>query len=350
MAREEREVNGSTETATTRVPGQRVLVTGRTYPSDDAYRAVRALDALGGKAPLKPIVEGDGRSQPTVSLHIKAAIALGWIERSGTPNTSTARYALTHDGRAEVRRRENRGAAVTVALGSAPDETPAAPEPTNGRPSLRTRVIKALCEEREWGLIDLTRAVRSNHRDTFGPRDVATILNTLNKQGLVTFVEGGHENGHHSLMKIRATKRLLVEEGVDTTAREIGRPRHHDEAPQHAGDRTDFRTHETRAEGGPIEHISVTPLMSIPAAEPEPWPILAELRERIRAQEAGRTRSEALIDAAELLAKVDPEESERLFARGSALAATLTLTPIEDEYLRFAEGARSGEPKGPTDA
>jgi hypothetical protein len=254
------------------------------------------------------------------------------VEKRGTPGTVSASYALTRDGRAEVRRREP-SSTITVDLGSGPvglatsalDESAIAVVPSDvpdGSPSIRQRVIKALCDEREWTLMGLTQAIRTSHRDTVGPRDVGAVLNSLNQQGLVTFVEGGFENGHNSLTKIKATKRLLAQENVDTTSREVGTPRHVGEAPQHKTDRTDFRTHGHRAEGGPITTERAAPVIPQPKPEPivgpEQFPIVRALVAR-RAQ---------LTTAAQLLE--DAGQDELALA---TLAKVDDYTPLEREAM-----------------
>jgi hypothetical protein len=356
--------------------------------TEQTSRFLDALADLGGKAGFTAIQAKAGLSAASTQRVMLTAVADGLVERSGAPRTPLARIALTHAGRAEVRKRRP-NSILTVPLGSSADDQAyetvrvsmsegeaarAMRNPVvvagmiNGAreaASLRSRIIKALCDEREWGLIGLTQVVRRDHKDQTSPRDVGAVLNSLNQQGLVTFTEGAQEIGHHSLTKIRATKTLLRQEGIDTDARVIGEQK--GGTPQHKTDRTDWRTHSPRAEGGPIEHVIAPedevveedvvvewpnpsqpmlalppePTLDVPSAPevPEPtqraFPLLEALRERQSASIGQALRADRYLLAASVLEEEDPEESARLLAKAGEVAGE-PLSPLEIEYLDFA--------------
>lgn len=328
------------------------MATPKTVSDESAFRVVVALGEQGGVGRFQDIERLTGTKTSTTQGYIRGSIERGWVTKTGPDRSIHSRYTLTADGRAELRKRKPT-AVITVPLGSGP--TGLAMSATDvvalasAREvasdvmvaSLRQRTITALCSEKEWPtLISLLQEVRTGHRDTTSPRDLGAVLNSLNQQGLVTFVEGGYDNGHHSLTKIRATKRLLLQEGVDTTRREVRPPgaSHTGEAPQRVGDRTDFRTHAPSAEGGPITRARVIPAEVV--APPADWPLLDALLTTHEHYVTEQRRASALIEAATALADLDPEESERLFGRAAEVASGASLTPLEVEYLRFAEAHR----------
>lgn len=326
----------------------------RRITDEKALRVVNAIDALGRPARFEEIERETKTTTSTTAGYIKGAIDRGWVAKTGPNRSINSRYETTTAGLRAARKASD----LTVELGSGSDasadvviDAGEQPQPS----SLRERVMRALCDERTFGIVGLAREVRSDASLPFSFPELNATVKSLAREGLATYREGA-ENGHHALVDIRATRKLLIERGIDTTRREVG---HHGtgprrEAPMHAGDRTDFRTHRQRAEGGPIERLRVSVPMLPPAASitidavasasvptvvtiESEWPLLDAIEQRWSEQAEARRHADALIEAATLLADVDRAESERLFARSSEIAASVSVSSLEVEYLRFAQ-------------
>lgn len=355
--------------------------------ANDAF--LLALADLGGKSSFSQIGAKSGLQYPSgVKRAMDQLVSDGLIERQGIPRSPHATIALTGEGRSRVRQLRP-DTSIAIPLGSAPEPIPATVpqrmtlnhEQAAKLPlvdivvgtinadadtkSVRERIIAALCDQREWGLIGLTQAVRRDHRDLTGPREVGTILNSLNQQGYVTF-RMGNEGTHHSMTNIKASKKLLRERGV-TEARVIGERK--GGTPQHAGDRTDYRTHGKRAEGGevtverPLSEVRVEPEVAAalveagvaeaaveaapPTIDEEPlrfgvWPELQAIQDKVAARAEAETRAGKLLDAAAALEGIDDALAEELLARAAGQAQAVQLTALEAEYLAYAEMHRAG--------
>lgn len=211
--------------------------------------------------------------------------------------------------------------------------------------SLRTRVLRCIAEDGPVEDIQaLIKSIRrpGNRADNFGQHEITHIVKALNGQGLVKYVESRGTVGIPT--RIEATRQGFEAAGLQTYAREIGRQR--DGAPQHAGDRTDFRTHGHRAEGGEVLHIEGGPqtpenVPSAPAPAParkapdlSDYPLLADLVSRDQAGAERRRRADAYLEAAATLAEVNPSESERLMALAEEETGA-PFTSLEAEIVRF---------------
>lgn len=97
---------------------------------------------------------------------------------------------------------------------------------------------------------------------------------------------------------------------------------------------------ETIATGSTATVATIVARTVVP--EPVKWPVLAELRRKQEDQRIERDRVEKLMDAAEVLQLVEPEEAERLLQRAAEIASSIQLSPEAEEYLRFAAWAGLG--------
>jgi hypothetical protein len=229
-------------------------------------------------------------------------------------------------------------------------------------------------------VVDLVKSVR-NSNERIAPHEVVHLLWGLAKTGQVTFRETkSNTPGPATAMLTRIEATPLGFQTLGMPARPVDREvrvsrgpgRARQEAPQRKGDRTDFRTHGPRAEGGPIERRqgvpgatpepdqvtvlwghnlpqpdpepdpepSVTsdpPPANAAATEPEAWPILQQLRERAAASAAANARADAYLAAAAALEAVDGSRSAELLALADGALEAVALTPLEAEYLSFAE-------------
>lgn len=244
---------------------------------------------------------------------------------------------------------------TTVALGSAPTPTAGvevSPASNGTAPlaSLKLRLMRAVAEAGPFE--DTAALIRSVRRpdDSFDLHEVQHLLASLNKQGYVAYRE--NKNGaYRVLMRIEATKRGFEAVGLGTKYHEVGRKSKG--VPRKAGDRTDFRTHGFRAEGGPVE-VRQTPVV-VPVETPvetvkpvvasagrEVPPLLAALRERAEAKNRGAAKAARYLEAATLLEDVDVAEAERLLALAESFGGE-PFTALETEYLAFAEAVEKGE-------
>lgn len=85
----------------------------------------------------------------------------------------------------------------------------------------------------------------------------------------------------------------------------------------------------------PVEAVVDGPVVTM--TEPNPWPMLVELRARVAASSAERAKAERLMAAAELLDGLEPAIVEALIKTAEAAAASYALSRVEAEYLAFAE-------------
>ena len=242
----------------------------KSVSADNAFRVVEALAKIGGTGRFHEIEAGTNTSTSVTVAYAASAIDRGWVAKTGTPKSINSRYAITDAGKDELRKRKP-AFTITVPLGSGlvalaasaldmatvivpADETP-------GTVSLRQRLMTGICEEKQWAtLADLVEHIRRGPDDTFGLHEVQHIIYALSQQGLVVFVES-RTGTQKNLTKIRATKRLLEQEGVAVYNREVNSTKGGGtgQVPQHANDGTDFRTHQTHAEGGPITRSHIAP-------------------------------------------------------------------------------------------
>lgn len=293
--------------------------------------------------PIRPIVP-EPRRKSTLT------IPLGSAPASGDDFTM---ISLSHD---EYARLGERNTNVVVAAQIQQD-------------SLKNRLLKQIGVGGPYGtLLELMQALREP-RDNFGAHEITHLLFSLNKQGLIRFRENKRvatSSANAALEQIECTRQGFAACGLAARSVEVGRKKygHGGEPPQKPGDRTDFRTHTSRAEGSeiireaisdhrvdfpshdhPVEVRSAVPQSAValaptPEAPPVPvrssYPLLASLRASFAVRAAADAKASALADAAALLEQVDPEESARLMDRALA-ASPETLTPLEREYLAFAE-------------
>lgn len=106
--------------------------------------------------------------------------------------------------------------------------------------------------------------------------------------------------------------------------------------------RANFPDHQHGDEpSGPPSAPSVLPEPAPPPAPPKVtkpgnYPLLEALKASFAERAAADAKASALADAAALLEKIDPEESERLMSRALAMSPP-ALTPLEQEFLKYAE-------------
>lgn len=314
---------------------KRLAATGMSH-KDIAQRLQIGLSTVYKYAPGRQAGPGKKRRGGTLSVPLGSAAA------PAADETERAVLALTHEEMVAL------GQHPTIVAGQIIAD------------SLRQRLLKKICESGPYpDVLTLMRDTRraGDPRDNFGAHEVVHIIRrSLNVAGLVDYVEDRQGN----VTKIRATERGYEAAGYGTRYREVRRQRGGE--PQRRSDRTDFRTHRPRAEGGEImreplrpDHIAHFPdhaaLHGEPiAAGPEParedpqpasavsaapvavslgdFPLLTELLDRARkAAEA----SEYLLKAAELTG------DESLLERAVSLQPTYT--DLEAEYLRLAREA-----------
>lgn len=235
--------------------------------------------------------------------------------------------------------------------------------------SLRTRILSAVCRSGPFAdVLTLMKDLRrpGDPRDNFGAHEVTHIIKSLNKQGLVTYVEAS--TGSVVIpTKITATRQGASAAGLPTYNREIGRQRNG--APQRKGDRTDFRTHTARATGGevlreplapdhlrhfpehadkhqapepstPVERPEKAALAAPPVARQTPvqGPLLTELRARFAQNAEADEKASKYAEAAASLEAIDPKRSEELLALALEVGGK-PFTALEIEFLRYVAEA-----------
>lgn len=234
--------------------------------------------------------------------------------------------------------------------------------------SLKDRVLRMVCEYHPDDvdeLLDLihARGGRAQHHE------VVAVLYSLSKQGgLVTFREG-----RTGLSRIKATEagyRLLGYAPPKAEVKHFGGHKGHQyfDSPR-PGDPTDFRNHPSVARGGEVTVTRVYPpvvvdeqhvttdaeLRAVRDAQQDPprseggddihYPALAALRARVAASADDRRRAEAALQAAtDLEAAGLLDEAKHLERLAEGIAAGYSLTPIEAEYLRYAQDAEYAPP------
>lgn len=210
--------------------------------------------------------------------------------------------------------------------------------------SLKLRLLKAICEAgRIETVAELMEATKNGGpADNFGAHEVTHLLYSLNKDGLIKFRE--RKNSAVStgsvLHKLEATPAGFARVGAKAPIRVVGglRKSHARDVPLNREDRTDFRTHGQQAiRDAAVVTEAAQPSTNEDVAPVREWPLLKELRERAEAVAGLALRANALADAAAVLDGIDPEESERLLERAAELEARAGLSPLEREYLAFAE-------------
>lgn len=219
---------------------------------------------------------------------------------------------------------------------------------------------------------------------------IVAILWSMQKQGEVTFVEGtspsarSHSGAQHGVIKIEATDLLYSRLGWARPDRRKGWPPFvpASQTTSPVGvDRTKPSAHGLVAQGGEIERrmvvdrpipeaavvtpdegatypvgvdmtdhhnhdevaVVVSPYVSpslIPGNEPPVYvgsfPILTGLRAQQDARGEAERRADVYLQAAAVVESVNPDEANRMQGLAEAEVARFRLTPIEDEYLRFA--------------
>jgi hypothetical protein len=220
--------------------------------------------------------------------------------------------------------------------------------------SLRSRLLRAVVAAGPFGDSKaLSRYIRKP-TDNYGFHEVMHILFALNKDGLIAMNENTRGN-QKDITNIRARTAAY---------RELGYP-----VPKSNGsDKTDYNSHRSVAQGGPITHRKVEPevrqneklfpvtqrdrdiyerdaLATEPAlSEPEPatpeqvataaipsaWPVLDDLRSRVVQSVKNAQAAELLMQAAELTGDMS------LMERAAVLDESL-FTEAESEYLAYAD-------------
>lgn len=250
--------------------------------------------------------------------------------------------------------------------------------------SLKQRVEQAVVErgmypDSQTLMADLRRK-SSGVPANWSHHEVVSALHQLRKQGMVKFRVDKKPSAGHSVgnlgggapVQIVPTRAALdlhgrpstIKPGAETNGQTVhpvrppelenkvtgSHPAGWSRARHAAGrDYTEPRYHGSRATAvGPLERSRVsapeTPA-EVPVAAPEPqaqpdqFPLLTELQQRLRGREEAAARSARLVEAAALLAEDDPEESARLMAKAESLEGE-AFSSVEVEYLRFAEAHR----------
>lgn len=234
--------------------------------------------------------------------------------------------------------------------------------------TLRQRILKTVAEDGPFqDVLTLMRAMRrpGDPNDNFDSHEVTHIIKSLNKQGLVTYVERRSAGGGLEIPnRITITNRGCDAAGLPTYNREIGKTRNG--VPQHKTDRTDFRTHRPRAEGGEIikeplapDHLARFPghadLHGEPIASPAPeerpekplglavralppdaakYPLLTEVLRRFEANAEADAKAAKYAEAAAALEAIDPARSEELLALAMEVGGK-PFTPLEIEVLKY---------------
>lgn len=236
------------------------------------------------------------------------------------------------------------------------------------RDSLRKRTLRAVAVDGPFeDLMLLAQAMRQTD-DRWSIQDVATVLNSLNKQGLVKFRTGRSKGEHgggtadRSLFQIKCTDRGYTEAGFPPRSKELevgvtGRHAAGWSRNRHAvgKDYTEERYHLPWAKGGPIQRDYAADRPAGPEGpvlDPQqpvapavaPLVLGPELVRIFAKQEAiGRVarQAEALMAAAMMLEAVDAEEADHLMTRAAALQPE-PLSPLEQEYLDFVKAITGG--------
>lgn len=216
--------------------------------------------------------------------------------------------------------------------------------------SLRQAILRAVAENGPFKTAeDVMDFVQDNPRKT-NLHEVVHLLFSLNKSNLVAMKSSGPMGRMH-VTDVRARSAAYQELGITTpAAREVNNlgttklphvlsaHQHRGEEPLHRSDRTDFRTHRTIAEGGPVTVTKVAvPEPDVAKAEVSEWPILDRIRAVAAAGAENRLRAEKLMEAAAILEGISPDDSERLAKLAEETARETHLTATEIEYLAFAE-------------
>ena len=216
---------------------------------------------------------------------------------------------------------------------------------------------------------ELVEDLNKGHHTPVGPHEVVHLLWSLNKAGLITFREdkrSATSSANSYPVNVKATNRGKDEVQGKQQAFEVQGTNngygHAREVSSRPADRTDFRTHSAKAEGGEVERrmVGENPFVVEPEAvdalvqatkpptideepTPEPeWPLLQQLRDKAANATVAVGRAELLLEAAALIADVDAERAADLESEANRLAKLHQLSAFEAEYLAFAEHAGTG--------
>lgn len=202
---------------------------------------------------------------------------------------------------------------------------------------------------------DLTTALRQVPEIRIGGHEMTHLLYALKKQGKIDFRESSSGAAGYRQLRIESTVngRAYV--------RTLGvKPPQNEKEPTLSVDRGSVAarpngegigsvapaapavivkpdgTETVRPASDSVKPILAAELAKVLESPAPDWPLLTALRVR-EIEAAGRKHKAAkYLAAAEILADVDKAESERLLAQASDTAGDM-LTPLEEEYLRFAE-------------
>lgn len=242
---------------------------------------------------------------------------------------------------------------VIVAEARDVDTATARPADSISSNSLKTRLLREIARN---GPYDDIKTLTNDARrpgEGIGGHEVMHLLYALSKEGTVVFSE---RRNAKRVTRIRATTKGMAAAGYNGAHGAFAlsdRPN----VPRHvSGPDRDYRTHSSKAVGGPIERSHVAPqapetaapiVDAVPLSEPDPepsapvqraYPELERLRERIAAGRTREQRLDALLQAAEALSQIDPNAAADLRHRAERVAAeSPSLTALEAEYLAYAE-------------
>jgi hypothetical protein len=192
-----------------------------------------------------------------------------------------------------------------------------------------------------------------------GGHEVTHVLYDLKRTGHITAREHPSGPSGKRLLRIRSTVlgqrtvKMLDSTNAEPKQNEKPKPKLDNTSPYTGAARNEFLAETRQATGytgskegivalmpeppAPVEPAAApqTPKVAAPKAPSQGYPLLAALQARAKTRAEEASRRDALLEAAGLLAKLDPEESERLLARANT-AEGEPFSPVEAEYLAFA--------------
>ena len=173
--------------------------------------------------------------------------------------------------------------------------------------SLKERMLVVI---REQGPFPTLSSLYAKLTGPHGMHNFVHVLHSLHKAGLIDFTEDNSGGGRGNYLDIRARTNGKAPEVSDTRV--------------------------TQPE-------SVVPPTPVVVATPQPtYPELERLFGLATEALMGKKRAARYLEAAEVLAEVDPESSESLLQR-AAQAETTVLSPVESEYLSYVEAHPDGD-------
>jgi hypothetical protein len=200
--------------------------------------------------------------------------------------------------------------------------------------TIRERVAKAIATKGPFESIGELRDAIAQPRELIVFQSIVGAVWSLQKQGEVAITQtsnthqsNGHGPADGGLKNIRALPSLYRRLGLPEPGKPVAAPVAPPSRPKPEPVAAPVAPEPVAPEPEPVPPVT-------PEPEPEAFPILAAIRAKAGQARRSREAAKMIEAAAELL---PPDERDRLITEALAVIEAHDLTPVEDEYLAFAE-------------